>query len=112
MRFVTSVSIVLLSAGLVSCGTDGGSDTERRVSVPGDYPTITAAVESAAPGTTIEVEPGTPFREWYNLAPLTGKPVLLALHGGRTAREWAERSDDDVLAAGITALQQFIDAGW
>jgi len=57
-------------------------------------------------------EPGTPFREWHNLAPLTGKPVLLALHGGRTARAWAERSDDDVLAAGITALQQLIDAGW
>lgn len=57
-------------------------------------------------------EPGTPFREWYNLAPLTGKPVLLALHGGRTARAWAERSDDDVRAAGMTALQQFIDAGW
>ena len=57
-------------------------------------------------------EPGTPFREWYNLAPLTGKPVLLALHGGRTARAWAERSDDDVRAGGMTALQQFIDAGW
>jgi monoamine oxidase len=57
-------------------------------------------------------EPGTPFREWYNLAPLTGKPVLLALHGGRTAHAWAERSDDDVRAAGIAALQQFIDAGW
>jgi hypothetical protein len=57
-------------------------------------------------------EPGTPFREWYNLAPLTGKPVLLALHGGRTARAWADRSDDDVRAAGMTALQQFIDAGW
>lgn len=57
-------------------------------------------------------EPGTPFREWYNLAPLTGKPVLLALHGGRTARAWAQRSDDDIRAAGIAALQQFIDAGW
>ena len=58
MRFVTSVSIVLLSAGLVSCGSDGGSDTERRISVPVDYPTIAAAVESATPGTTIEIEPG------------------------------------------------------
>ena len=57
-------------------------------------------------------EPGTPFREWYNLAPLTGKPVLLALHGGRTARAWAERSDDDLRAAGLAALQQFLDAGW
>ena len=57
-------------------------------------------------------EPGTSFREWYNLAPLTGKPVLLALHGGRTARAWAERSDEEVRVAGMTALQQFIDAGW
>jgi monoamine oxidase len=57
-------------------------------------------------------EPGVPFREWYNLAPLTGKPVLLALHGGRTARAWAERSDDEVRVAAMTALQQFIDAGW
>lgn len=57
-------------------------------------------------------EPGTPFREWYNLAPLTGKPVLLALQGGRTARTWAERSDADVRNAGLAALQQFIDAGW
>ena len=57
-------------------------------------------------------EPGTSFREWYNLAPLTGKPVLLALHGGRTARAWAQRSDEDVRVAGMNALQQFIDAGW
>ena len=57
-------------------------------------------------------EPGLPFREWYNLAPLTGKPVLLALNGGRTARAWAERSDDEVRAASMNALQQFIDAGW
>lgn len=57
-------------------------------------------------------QPGTPFREWFNLAPLTGEPVLLALHGGRTARAWAERSDDDLRAAGLAALQQFLDAGW
>ena len=57
-------------------------------------------------------EPGTPFREWYNLAPLTGKPVLLALNGGRIAHSWAERSDDEVRTAGLAALQQFIDAGW
>ena len=57
-------------------------------------------------------QPGTPFREWFNLAPITGEPVLLALHGGRTARAWAERSDDDLRAAGLAALQQFVDAGW
>lgn len=57
-------------------------------------------------------EPGAAFREWYNLAPLTGKPVLLALNGGRTARGLAERSDEDVRTAALAALQQFIDAGW
>jgi monoamine oxidase len=57
-------------------------------------------------------EPGTAFREWFNLAPLTGEPVLLALHGGRTARAWAERSDDELRTAGLAALQQFLDAGW
>jgi monoamine oxidase len=57
-------------------------------------------------------KPGATFREWYNLAPLTGKPVLLALNGGRTARAWAERSDEDVRTAALSALQQFIDAGW
>ena len=57
-------------------------------------------------------EPDSPFREWYNLAPLTGKPVLLALNGGRTARGLAERSDEDVRTAALAALQQFIDAGW
>jgi len=57
-------------------------------------------------------EPGAPFREWYNLAPLTGKPILLALNGGRTARAWVERSDDELRVAAMNALQQFINTGW
>jgi monoamine oxidase len=56
--------------------------------------------------------PGTPYREWYNLLPLTGEPVLLSLNGGRLAREWAEGSDADHLAAARAALQHFVDAGW
>jgi hypothetical protein len=59
MRFATFASLVLASIGLVSCGVDESSDAERRISVPGDYPTITAAVSSARPGTIIEIEPGT-----------------------------------------------------
>jgi hypothetical protein len=59
MRFVTFASLLLASIGLVSCGVDESSDAERRISVPGDYPTITAAVSSARPGTIIEIEPGT-----------------------------------------------------
>jgi monoamine oxidase len=56
--------------------------------------------------------PGTPFRWWVNLLPLTGEPVLLAVHGGETARAWADRSDVEVLAAATETLQAFLDAGW
>jgi monoamine oxidase len=45
-----------------------------------------------------------PFAEWFNLLPSTGEPVLLALLGGPTAREWERRSDDEVLAAAVAAL--------
>jgi monoamine oxidase len=45
-----------------------------------------------------------PFAEWFNLEPVTGAPVLLALLGGPTAREWEGRSDDEVLVAAGAAL--------
>lgn len=50
--------------------------------------------------------------EWYDLLPLTGEPVLLALLGGATARAWTERTDEEVLAAATASLQGFVDAGW
>lgn len=56
--------------------------------------------------------PGEAFRSWFNLLPLTGEPVLLALHGGRTARMWASRSDDDLLSVAMKALEQFAAAGF
>lgn len=56
--------------------------------------------------------PGTPYREWFNFMPVLGKPVLLSLVGGSVAREWSQRSDDDVKAAALSALQLFVDAGW
>ncbi|MBK9179769.1 MAG: FAD-dependent oxidoreductase [Acidimicrobiales bacterium] len=55
---------------------------------------------------------GEPFTEWFNLAPLTGQPVLLALLGGPLAREWATRSDEEVEQAALDSLQGFLDAGW
>ncbi len=61
---------------------------------------------------TIVTEEATPYREWFNLLPLIGRPVLLSLVGGPVAREWAQRSDADVKAAAISQLQRFIDAGW
>jgi monoamine oxidase len=57
-------------------------------------------------------EEGGPYREWFNLQPLIGKPVLLSLVGGEVARDWAQRSDADVKEAALRQLQQFIDAGW
>lgn len=53
---------------------------------------------------TLEGDHGTPFREWFNLEPLTGAPVLLALLGGDEARSWAEQPDEAVVAAALAAL--------
>jgi monoamine oxidase len=53
-----------------------------------------------------------PFRAWFNLAPATGEPVLLALLGGDTARAWASRTDAEVKAAAMESLQDFVGAGW
>ena len=55
---------------------------------------------------------GAPFAEWYNLAPITGEPVLLSLMGGPLAREWEGRTDGEVVAAATDALRDFVDAGW
>lgn len=52
------------------------------------------------------------FWSWYNLEPATGQPVLLALLGADDARRWARATDDEVLAAVRTSLQQFAAAGW
>jgi monoamine oxidase len=54
---------------------------------------------------------GTPWIEWYDLLPLTGQPVLMSLVGGDTARAWATRSDDEVLAAALESLGVFLAAG-
>jgi monoamine oxidase len=53
-----------------------------------------------------------PFTEWFNMAPLTGEPVLLALLGGPTARAWANKSDEEVQSTAMSALQNFLQAGW
>jgi len=50
------------------------------------------------------------FSSWFNLAPLTGEPVLLALMGGPLALEWESRSDDEVVAAAVAALQEMMTA--
>ncbi|MFN0095555.1 MAG: flavin monoamine oxidase family protein [Dehalococcoidia bacterium] len=61
---------------------------------------------------TLVAPRGTPYREWINLEPLTGEPVLLGLNGGDTARAWASRSDAEHEEAALAALRAFLDAGW
>lgn len=61
---------------------------------------------------TLVAGPDEPYVEWFNLLPATGEAVLLGLVGGRRARAWAERSDDEVRAAALRTLQSFADAGW
>ncbi len=53
-----------------------------------------------------------PYVLWYNVAAVTGEPVLMALVGGDEARRWAGASDGEVLAAAMRSLQAFRDAGW
>jgi monoamine oxidase len=61
----------------------------------------------------IRFAPGSsPFTLWFNLMPVTGAPVLLALLGADAARRWASRSDDEVRAAARAALQELLDTGW
>lgn len=55
---------------------------------------------------------GASFTEWFNLLDVAGAPVLLGLVAGSEARWWAERADDEVLAAAVASLQRFRDAGW
>jgi len=50
--------------------------------------------------------------EWYNMLPLTGEPVLMALYGGPEARAWTRRSDRAITRAAVASLQQYVDAGW
>ncbi len=57
-------------------------------------------------------EADDPYVEWFNVAAVTGEPVLLGLVGGAEARTWANATDDEVRAAALRSLQQFRDAGW
>jgi len=57
------------------------------------------------------VDPGdNPLSEWFNLEPVTGEPILLALVGAGTARDVATRSDAEVIEFARAALQAFVDA--
>jgi monoamine oxidase len=49
------------------------------------------------------------YRLWYNLTPLTGEPVLVALVGGDAAKKQAKGSDDDALRGALASLEAFFD---
>lgn len=51
----------------------------------------------------------TDFPLWYNLEPLTGEPVLVALFGGEIAERLAESTDAEILEAALAGLEPFID---
>jgi monoamine oxidase len=67
--------------------------------------------EDAQMWTTMDGD-GNPFTEWFDLAPSTGAPVLLALLGGPTARRWESEGSSAVEAAAQEALAAFVAAGW
>jgi monoamine oxidase len=53
---------------------------------------------------------GNPLSEWFNLEPVTGEPILLALVGAATARDVATRTDAEIFELAREALQAFVDA--
>jgi monoamine oxidase len=57
--------------------------------------------------TIIGGDPAYPL--WFNLMPVTGEPVLVALVGGDAARAQATGSDDDALAGALASLEAFFD---
>lgn len=68
--------------------------------------------EDALMWTKVAPADDDPFREWFNLEPATGEPVLLALLGGEVARTWASKTDAEVKAAAMGSLQELLGAGW
>ena len=56
------------------------------------------------------VAPGELFREWFNLEPITGAPVLLALHGADDARAAARLSDEELRRQALAALADIVSA--
>lgn len=56
---------------------------------------------------TVFDDPSYPL--WFNLEPVTGEPILVALVGGDRAKAQAEGSDDDALAAALASLAPFVD---
>ena len=46
------------------------------------------------------------FVEWLNLLPLTGRPVLVGFNAGSIALGYGERTDAEVISAGLLALER------
>lgn len=64
MRTAAWAAVVAgLAAALAACGADGDAAGGRVINVPGDEPTIQAAVERARRGDLVLIEPGTYHEE-------------------------------------------------
>ena len=55
---------------------------------------------------------GDGYGEFFNLQPLAGAPVLLALAGGDKARHFETLTDDEVIDAAVASLQRLVDGGF
>jgi len=52
------------------------------------------------------------YAEWFNLAPVVGAPVLLALVGGARARRLRDLDEDAAVEVALGSLRRLMDAGW
>lgn len=46
------------------------------------------------------------FNGWFNLAPYTGEPIIMAFNGGPAARAFSGQSDAALVRAGTRALSR------
>lgn len=51
------------------------------------------------------------WAEWFNLAPVLGRPVLLGFNAGSMARQLAQHSDATIVASALDALRRCYGAG-
>jgi serine/threonine protein kinase len=65
--------VILIIATIISDDSDQAGNTEPTYSVPGDYSTIQEAIEAAAAGSVITIEPGT----YYENIDFKGKELTL-----------------------------------